>query len=125
MISQTICQTLFLDINTPSINERPYTRLFTEKKIIFIIENLANESALIADSDLNEANNSYDIFSNNYIDLFNKYFPYVRQSRKSFKDKPYITRGLKVSIRTKNRLYHKYLKDPTDLNKNNLEKIPQ
>ena len=38
-------------------------------------------------------------------------------SKKSFKDKPYITSGIKVSLKTKYRLYEKYLNNPNDVNK--------
>ena len=38
-------------------------------------------------------------------------------SRKSFKDKPYISSGIKVSIRRRNKLFKKYLNNPTDVNK--------
>ena len=38
-------------------------------------------------------------------------------SRKSFKDKPYITSGIKVSIRRRNKLFKKYLNNPNDVNK--------
>merc|ERR1712240_57193 len=59
---------------------------------------------------------AYNIFSNKYFNLFNKYFPYVKQSRKSFKDKPFITKGIKVSIKFKNKLFRKYRDNPTDVN---------
>ena len=39
----------------------------------------------------------------------------MKQSRKSFKDKPYITSGIKVSIKYKNKLYKKYLNNPNDV----------
>ena len=107
----------FLDLKIPTTNNRPYVRLFTENNIKSFNENLHNESALINDIDLTDSNYAYDIFSNNYLSLFNKYFPYKRLSRKDCKDKPYITSGLKVSIRTKNKLYHKYLNNPSELNK--------
>ena len=55
------------------------------------------------------------MFSNNYIKLFNKYFPYVKQSRKSFRDKPYITSGIKVSIKYKHKLYKKNLNNPNEI----------
>ena len=58
---------------------------------------------------------SYDLLSNKYQRLFNKYFPYVKQSRKSFRDKPYITSGIKVSIKYKNKLFEKYLNSPNDI----------
>ena len=38
-------------------------------------------------------------------------------SRKAFKDKPYITRGIKNSIKHRNKLYAKYLDNPSDLSK--------
>ena len=38
-------------------------------------------------------------------------------SKKSFKDKPYITSGIKVSIRRRNKLFKKYLNNPNDINK--------
>ena len=107
----------FLDLKTPTSNDRPYVRLFTENNIKAFTENLHAESALINDNDLTDSNYAYDTFSNNYLSLFNKYFPYKRLSRKNCKDKPYITTGLKVSIRTKNKLYHKYLNNPSELNK--------
>ena len=37
--------------------------------------------------------------------------------RKAFKNKPHITKGIQVSIRTRNKLYKKYLNNPTDVNK--------
>ncbi|CAL4123485.1 unnamed protein product, partial [Meganyctiphanes norvegica] len=70
----------FLDLKTPTTNNRPYVRLFTENNINSFTENLHAESALIDDSDLTETNHAYDIFSTNYLNLFNKYFPYKRLS---------------------------------------------
>ena len=37
-------------------------------------------------------------------------------SKKSFKDKPYITSGIKVSIRRRNKLFKKYKNQPNDVN---------
>ena len=105
----------FLDIKTPSINDRPFIRLFTEKKVQLFEENLCNENALLEDHVITDVDRAYDIFSENYTRLFNKYFPFVKQSRKSFKDKPYITSGIKVSIKYKNKLYKKYLNNPNDV----------
>ena len=115
-ISDHLPNFMFLDINTPLIKDRPYVRLFTENKIKTFKENLEKEKNLITDDHLYDVDSSYEIFSTNYLELFNKYFPYVRQSKKSFKNKPYITKGIKVSINHRNKLYHKYLNNPTDLN---------
>ena len=73
-----------------------------------------HEPSLINENDLNKVNSSYNIFSTSYLDLFNKYFPYVRKSGSSYNDKPYITSGMKVSIRTRIKLYHNHLHDKDD-----------
>ena len=48
--------------------------------------------------------------------MFDKYFPYVRISRKSFTSKPFITRGIKNSIKHRNRLFKKYRNNPNEVN---------
>ena len=48
--------------------------------------------------------------------MLNKYFPLIKLSRKKFKDKPWITNGIKVSIRHRNRLFKKYIEKRTDAN---------
>ena len=113
----------FLDIKTKSIKDRPYIRLFTDKRIKLFKESLHLENVLIEDNELTDGDTSYQIFSNNYLNLFNKYFPYVKQSRKSFKDKPFITKGIKVSIKYKNKLFRKYLDNPNDVNEADWKKF--
>ena len=44
-------------------------------------------------------------------------------SRKAFKTKPHITKGIQASIRNRNKLYKKYLNNPTDVNKAIWKKI--
>ena len=66
---------------------------------------------------MTDPDNAYNIFSNNYLNLFNKYFPLVRMSKKSFKDKPHITNDIKIRIRHKNKLFKEYLKNPTENNR--------
>ena len=78
---------------------------------------MASEPHLINQSELNDSNNSLYSFSNNYTNVLDKYFPNVRMSRKAFKNKPHITKGIQVSIRARNKLYKKYLNNPTDVNK--------
>ena len=95
----------FFDIQTQTPKDRPFTRLFTQSKIDKFYESLASEPSLINPTELTDTNNSYDTFNSNYLQLFDKYFPFVRQSKKSFKDKPYITSGFKVSFKTRNKLY--------------------
>ena len=107
----------FFDTDTCSIKDRPFTRIFSKTNIDKFNENLISEPPLINQADLTDTNNSYDIFSTNFQKLFDKYFPYVRMSKKAFKDKPFITSGIKVSLKTKYRLFEKYLDNPTDVNK--------
>ena len=116
-ISDHLPNFTFIDVRTKSIKDRPFIRLFTQAKIDKFNENCMTEPPLISPNEVTEVNSSYSIFSTNYQNLFDKYFPYVRMSRKAFKSKPFITRGIKNSIKHRNRLYSKYLNNPSDLNK--------
>merc|ERR1712240_460962 len=106
----------FIDIKIPSIKNRPIIRLFTQNRINTFNECLISEPSLISPVELTDTNSSLNTFSTNYLALFDKYFPYVRMSKKSFKDKPYITSGIKVSIRRRNKLFKKYKNQPNDVN---------
>ena len=48
---------------------------------------------------------------------YNKSFPFNRLSRKRAKDKPWITTGLKESIKQKHLLYQKFIFDRSQENK--------
>ena len=48
---------------------------------------------------------------------YNKSFPFKKLSRKRAKDKPWITSGLKQSIKQKHTLYQKYIFNQTEENK--------
>ena len=116
-ISDHLSNFSIIDIKTQSIKDRPWVRLFTQKNIDKFNENIASELPLINQCELTEANHAYDTFSKRYLELFDKYFPYVKMSRKAFKNKPHITKGIQVSIRNRNKLHKKYLNNPTDVNK--------
>ena len=107
----------FLDLQIPTIKHRPYIRLFTDKNKKLFADNLCDEEPLIIDSELTELNRAYEIFSNNYYNLFNKYFPFVRMSKKAMNDKPHISNGIKESIRHKEMLFKNYLDDRNDVNR--------
>ena len=94
----------FINIKTPTIKDRPFIRLFTQNNIDKFMEGLQTEHPLITPVDLTDANFSLNTLSTNYLNLLDKYFPYVRMSKKASKDKPYITSGIKVSIRRRNKL---------------------
>ena len=110
-ISDHLPNFIFFDLKTPIVKQRPFIRLFTENNKKLFAEKLSEEAPLINDNELTDSNRAYDIFSNNYLNLFNKYFPFTRMSKKCFKNKPHITSGIKVSIRFRNRLFKKYLKN--------------
>ena len=109
-ISDHLPNFLFFDLKIPTVKNRPFVRLFTENNKKLFADKLSEEAPLINDNELTDSNRAYDIFSNNYLNLFNKYFPFTRMSKKCFKNKPHITSGIKVSIRFRNRLFKKYLK---------------
>ena len=75
---------------------------------------LQGESNEIAND--NTFNQIFSKLVSNLQTLQNKYFPLQRISKKKFKEKPYLSKGLKISIRHKNRLYKKYLSNPNQMN---------
>ena len=120
-ISDHLPNILFMDLAIKSINERPLIRLFTPQKISEYLEKSKNEKPLISyenNININDNNlqNTYMELDTNFLELFNKYFPLIRQSRKQFKDKPYVTSGIKESIKSRNALYKAYIANPTEAN---------
>ena len=124
---------LAIDINCISSSERPFTRIFSQNKINNFVNSLPSEQPLLSDLNMqkidnfisgesNEISNDLafnQIFSQlvlNLQTLQNKYFPLIRVSKKKFKEKPYLSKGLKVSIKHKNRLYKKFLNNQNEVN---------
>ena len=60
---------------------------------------------------------NFSELTTNSINLLNENFPLVKLSRSKARDKPYMTAALKVSIKHKNKLHHKYLTNKTHVNK--------
>ena len=54
-------------------------------------------------------NESYKEFITNLKKLLDQYFPLVKLSRSKAKNKPFVTPGIKVSIRHRDKLHQKYL----------------
>ena len=50
-----------------------------------------------------------------FLDIFNTNFPLRKISRKRAKNKNWITKGILISIRYKNRLYRKYCDKPNSI----------
>ena len=115
-LSDHLSNFTILDIKAPSIKDRPYIRLFSQENIDKFNESINSEQPLISTEELTGTESSFSTLSANYSHLLDKYFPSVRMSRKEFKSKPHITKGIKISIKTKNKLFKKYLNNPTDIN---------
>ena len=123
-ISDHLPNFIVLDVNTYTYQDRPKIRLFTENKITNFLSNMENESEMLNENyDVNDSDISFKSFHNNYIYLFNKYFPLIRMSRKQFKHKPYVTKGILVSIRHKNKLLKNYLEHNTAINEINYKRF--
>ena len=107
---------LILHSSTKSkLADRPKVRIFSNKnKNNFkrLLGEIKWEKELI-DKITNEAL----IFNQKLHSAYNKSFPFKRLSRKRAKDKPWITSGLKQSIKQKHILYQKYIFHQTEENK--------
>ncbi len=69
------------------------------------------------------ADQSYDMFINKFTVLYDKHFPKVKKKiNKRKESKPWITAGIIKSIKTRNKLYIKFIKHPNDENKRNYVK---
>ena len=102
--------------------DRPFIRLFTKAKIKYYIENSSNDPPLLSLNEHDQINNTnvhaaFSEFMVNYKKLLDKYFPLIRQSKKQFKNKEWITDKLKTDIKKKNTLYRKYTEKKTEVSK--------
>ena len=68
---------------------------------------------------LEDINESYSYFQKKIDHALNLHFPLKTVEIKYNNRVPYITRGIRQSIKQKHKLYDTYLKNPTDLNKAN------
>jgi hypothetical protein len=114
-ISDHLPNFILLEGKSTKSKKRPYISIYSERNMTKFQSSLqaTNWSCVLENE---EANTAYDKFVNTFSNIFNASFPLVLQSRKSYKDKKWITPGLKVSIKHKNRLYKKYLARPNQIN---------
>ena len=87
-------------------DEIPYVRLCGETNTLKLEELLQNVNW---DALYTEGSDLYDNFINLLYTKFQQSFPLVRLSQKREKDKPWITKGIKIRIKVKHRLYKSYL----------------
>ena len=72
---------------------------------------------IISVSNINADNNEiYNTFENKLHYLHDTYFPLIKMSRNKFRDKDWITEGIKRSIKHRNNLFYIQLRDPSNFN---------
>ena len=100
------------DMGHHSNTNRPMTRLYTDRNFATFVHSVecTDFSHVYATNDPNEA---YNVFMSKLDSLHDAHFPKVKMSRKRLKNKPWITPGIKKSIRHKNLLLRKYIDNPT------------
>ena len=91
---------------------RPMVRFYSSSNFARFIQSVecTDFSQVYALSDPNDA---YNIFVSKITFLHDACFPKTILSRKKLKNKPWITAGIKTSIRRKNLLFRKYIDNPT------------
>ena len=101
--------------------DRPYIRLFTKKKIQKFIADIPKFDPLLNENDnqllSSNVHDSYNEFIKNLKKILDQYFPLVKLSRAKAKNKPFITPGIRVSIKHRDKLFHKYLNNKTPNNR--------
>ena len=95
---------------------RPLIRIYSEKNINLFTAALSAVNWNFLTNATFSVDEIYDKFSETFLNLFQSSFPLTQQSRKRSKDKKWITRALKISIKHKDRLYRKKLNNPSDSN---------
>ena len=94
-------------------DDRPIFRIYDEKNIANIktkFSNIAWQDVITLD----DANDAYDVFVSKFNDEFKFCFPYKRISRNKIKKKKWLTKGLLISIKHKNRLFRRCLAKPNN-----------
>ena len=93
-------------------NQRPRVRIFSDTNIQKFVDKIASVNWLhILNHHCNNLNCTE--FYKHIKRFYSESFPLVQVSRKRSKDKPWITKGVLISIRHKNRLYRQSISKPT------------
>ena len=93
---------------------RPMIRLFGENNCKAFVEEMNNVDW---DNLYNNTNGClYEKFLNKIKVIFDNTFPVVQLSRKRARDKPWVTTGIKRSIRNKHKLYKKFIRNSSIVN---------
>ena len=87
---------------------RKMVRLMTTKHMNKFRSHLGRTDWLVL-KDYTDVESAYKCFNDKIIEEYEKCFPLVQCSRKRVKDKQWITAGIKISSKVKNRLYKKWI----------------
>ena len=99
--------------STKCVENRPLVRLFSSN-------NIQKFCSLVHCIDWNDVYSNDDVdacyksFETEITRCFEHSFPYIRLSRKRARDKKWITKGIKISIKHRNMLYKKWLTTQKD-----------
>ena len=107
-----------INMKIPRIDKRPYIRLFTKRRTVKFKSNSDHFDPLVTTVNNSLANpsthESCKEFIKNLTTLVDLHFPIVKLSRSKMKNKPFITQGIIVSMKERDRLYQKYRKYPSN-----------
>ena len=119
-VLSTLCGMFYCDIsdhlpcfislqytNNSYIGNRPMTRIFGARNCSKFVQNMTTENW--NDKYMDSKDDWYPTFVNTVLRIFEQSFPLLQLSRQRVKDKPWITKGLKISIKHKNWLYKSLL----------------
>ena len=117
-ISDHLPNTIIYGENNTSklYHNRKFVRIYSEKNIENFKKYLNNTTLWEGFETLNDCNQAYDKYIKIVNDGFNVNFPLTRLSNSRAKDKKWITLAIRKSCSTKNKLYKRYLKKPTENN---------
>lgn len=113
-VSDHLPNFMFIEGNDEIRSNRPLVRIFSDKaieKFQCLIPETPWHDRII---NLEHPNDAYRAFINKYQEIFNICFPFKRISRKNSKRKDWLTKGLLISIRHKNRLYRRHREKPNN-----------
>ena len=118
-ISDHLMNFVLLELGNKKTKDRPYVRLFTKNRIKYFQEKAPNDPPLLPTETngilvQNNLQQAFSTFLKNYKKMLDKYFPLVRLSRNKAKNKPWITTGIKTSIKNCSKLHKKYTERPNE-----------
>jgi len=107
---------------SPDEIERPFVRIFSENNIKRFKQHIEDEDTWRKFLQENDCEAATEEYLNIVGAAYENFFPLTRVSRKRFKDKKWMTKAIRMSCMKKNKLFRKYVKNPTDENKTKWKK---